>query len=64
MNVTGSTILDCDNAGILAKNVSQSLIANCLISQADSTKAFKPLIAVGGSDNHFDIVVPGQPPKR
>lgn len=64
MNVTGSTILDCDNAGILAKNVSQSLIANCLISQADSAKSFQPLIVEGGSENRFDVVVPGRSPAR
>jgi hypothetical protein len=58
MNITGSTILDCDNAGILAKNVSQSLIANCLISHAEPEKPFKPLVVEGGSDNRFDVFVP------
>lgn len=64
INVTGSTVLDCDNAGILAKNVSQSIIANCLISQADPAKPFQPLIVQGGSDNRFDIVSPRQTTKR
>lgn len=60
MNITGSTILDCDNAGILAKNVSQSVIANCLIAHAEQSKPFKPLIVEGGSDNQFEVFVPGK----
>ncbi|MCC6511190.1 MAG: right-handed parallel beta-helix repeat-containing protein [Pirellulaceae bacterium] len=53
MNISGSTILDCDNAGILAKNVSDSLISGCLISQADKTKKFTPILVEGGSGNKF-----------
>ncbi len=31
MNVTNCTVLDCDNAGILLENVSESRISDCLI---------------------------------
>lgn len=53
MNVSGATILDCDNAGILAKKVSNSLISNCLISQVDKDKPFTPIDVQGGSGNRF-----------
>lgn len=64
MNITGATILDCDHAGILLKNVSQSLIANCLVSQADSAKPFQPVIVQGGSANRIDVFTPGAPVQR
>lgn len=54
MNISGATILDCDNAGILAKNLSDSRISNCLIRQADATKPFKPIILEGGQSNEID----------
>ena len=31
MNVTHCTILDCDNAGLLLKNVTDSRVSDCLI---------------------------------
>lgn len=55
MNVSGTTILDCDNAGILAKNVTESTISNCLIAQSDPNKPYKSLVVEGGSANRFDI---------
>jgi hypothetical protein len=54
MNISGATILDCDNAGILAKNLSDSRISNCLIRPADATKPFKPIIVDGGQRNEID----------
>ena len=64
LNVSGATILDCEHIGILAKNVSQSLIANCLISHATATvDQFKPLVVEGGRDNRIDITTPGWAPQ-
>jgi len=30
-NITGCTILDCDNAGLLVRNLTRSRISDCLI---------------------------------
>ena len=51
MNISGATILDCDNAGILAKNLSDSRISGCLISQSDKSKPFQAIISEGGAGN-------------
>lgn len=37
VNLTGCTILDCDNAGLLLKEVSHSLISGCLIRHDQSS---------------------------
>ena len=54
MNLSGLTILDCDNAGILAKNLVDSSIRGCLISHTDKTKSFQPIAIEGGSGNKID----------
>ncbi len=54
MNINGATILDCDNAGILAKNLTDSRITGCLISQDDKSKPFRPMIIEGGSGNKIE----------
>ncbi len=54
MHVSGATILDCDAAGILAKNLVDSQISDCLISQTDKSKPFQRVIVEGGSGNAFD----------
>lgn len=54
MNISGATILDCDNAGILAKNLTDSQITGCLIRQADKGKTFQPIIVEGGSGNKIE----------
>jgi len=52
MNVTGCTILDCENAGLLWKEVSDSRLSDCLIR--NDLKADAPALSlkvVGGQGN-------------
>jgi parallel beta-helix repeat protein len=52
VNVTGCTILDCENGGLLLKNVSHSRVSNCLIrSDRADRKAWQPLVVTGGKGN-------------
>lgn len=52
MNVTGCTILDCENGGLLLKNVSHCRVSNCLIrSDRADRKAWLPLVVTGGKGN-------------
>ena len=49
MNVTGCTILDCDNAGMLLKNVSESHVSDCLIrNELPEAEGWQPVRVVGG----------------
>jgi hypothetical protein len=50
-NIANCTILDCDNCGLLLKNVSHSHVSGCLIrdDRPDTTSA--PLEVIGGSGN-------------
>jgi hypothetical protein len=52
MNVSHCTVLDCQNAGVLLKDVSDSLVTGCLIrnDRADATR-WLSLQAVGGRGN-------------
>ncbi len=62
MNITGCTILDCDNIGLLLRNVVNSRVSDCLISddRADSTSI--PLHVVGGHGNQIvDNLIGGRP---
>jgi hypothetical protein len=52
-NITGCTILDCDNAGLLARNLTRSQITACMVRD-DREKAARPLVLVGGRDNQID----------
>jgi len=70
LNVTGCTILDCDNAGLLLENVTDSRVSDCLLSNELSDAAsWVPLKVIGGSENtivdglHGESVgaVPGPP---
>ncbi len=50
MNVTNCSILDCDTAGLLLKNVSLSRVSDCLIrNDLPDVKGWQPLIVQGGS---------------
>jgi hypothetical protein len=52
VNVTGCTILDCDNAGLLLKNVTDSRVSDCLISnELSGATAWEPIKVVGGGGN-------------
>lgn len=62
MNLTGATILDCDNAGLLLKDVTASRVSGCLIrdDRPDATSA--PMKIVGGSGNQIvDNLLGDQP---
>ncbi|HUT90058.1 MAG TPA: right-handed parallel beta-helix repeat-containing protein [Thermoguttaceae bacterium] len=52
VNVTGCTILDCDNAGVLVKNVTASRLSDCLIrNDLPNAGPWVPLKTIGGQDN-------------
>ena len=50
-NVTGCTILDCDNVGLLAKNLQDSRISDCLIRDDRPNAKSKSLQATGVAGN-------------
>jgi hypothetical protein len=50
-NVTGCTLLDCDNAGLLLKDVSDSRVSDCLIQHVDPAGDWMPIVVDGGSGN-------------
>jgi len=51
MNVTGCTILDCDNVGLLLKDVTDSRVSDCLIRDDRSDARSDPLVLAGGKGN-------------
>jgi uncharacterized protein YjbI with pentapeptide repeats len=52
LNLTGCTILDCDHAGVLMKDVSHSRLSDCLIrSNLPDAEPWVPVIVSGGSGN-------------
>lgn len=51
MNVTNCTILDCDNIGLLLKDVTGSRISGCLISDNRSNAKSTSLKVIGGRGN-------------
>jgi hypothetical protein len=53
--------LDCDNAGLLLRNVTDSRIADCLIRDDRPEADSRPLVVDGGSGNtvHDNVLVPG-----
>jgi hypothetical protein len=53
-NITNCAILDCDNVGLLLKNVTDSRVSDCLIrdDRPDSTSV--PVKVVGGSGNMIE----------
>ncbi len=52
MNVTNCSILDCDTAGVLLKNVSASRVSDCLIrNDLPKVESWQPLVVKGGSGN-------------
>jgi len=54
VNVTGCTILDCDHAGILLRNVSRSRVSDCLIANDPSPAAgWEPVVVEGGEGNQI-----------
>ena len=62
MNVSNCTVLDCDNAGILLKGVSDSVVSGCLVrNDLPDAKAWVSLRAVGGRGNVITANVLGGP---
>ena len=54
MNITGCTVLNCDNVGILLEDVHDSLVAHCLVRDSRPGATMKSLQVVGGSGNSID----------
>jgi hypothetical protein len=52
-HVSGCTILDCDNCGLLLKDVTQSRVADCLIRDDREGAKSARVKLVGGSDNQI-----------
>jgi hypothetical protein len=50
-NITGCTILDCDNTGLLARNLTNSRISGCLIRDDREGKKTPSIKLDGGSGN-------------
>ena len=62
MNVTGCTVLDCDNVGLLLKNVADSRVSDCLIRDDRPGAKSTPLKVTGGRGNMIvDNLLRGKP---
>ena len=54
VNLTGSTIIDCDRAGLLLKEVSDSRVSGCLIrNDRDDAQGWLPIVTV---DSHHNTI--------
>jgi hypothetical protein len=51
MNITNCTILDCDNVGLLLKDVTNSRVSDCLIRDDRENAKSASLIVTGGQGN-------------
>jgi hypothetical protein len=51
MNITGCTILDCDNVGLLLNDVTDSRVSDCLIRDDRPDTMSIPLVLVSGKGN-------------
>lgn len=51
LNITGCTILDCDNAGLLLKDVTDSRVSDCLIRDDRPDAKSASLVLVSGKGN-------------
>ncbi|MFC1605011.1 right-handed parallel beta-helix repeat-containing protein [Planctomycetota bacterium] len=63
MNVTNCTILDCDNVGLLLKDVSDSRISGCLISDNRPDAESTSLKVIDGSGNMIVNNLLASPPQ-
>jgi hypothetical protein len=60
LNVANCTILDCDNAGLLLKNVHHSRVSSCLIrNDLPGARPWIPLVVSGGRGNMIGDRLPG-----
>ncbi|MFO8012709.1 MAG: right-handed parallel beta-helix repeat-containing protein [Phycisphaerae bacterium] len=55
VNVTGCTVLDCEGAGLLLKDVADSRVSDCLIRHAGPPDGWKPVVVTGGAGNVVDV---------
>jgi hypothetical protein len=62
-NVTGCTILDCDNVGLLVRNLTDSRISGCLIRDDRPEAKSISLQATGGGGNMIVDNLLGAPPQ-
>lgn len=53
MNITGCTLVNYGECGILLENVSESRVSDCLIRNEESDAESTPLKVTGGRDNMF-----------
>ncbi len=53
-HVSACTILDCDNVGLLLRDVRDSRIADCLIRDDRPDSQSVPIQVIGGADNSID----------
>jgi len=60
-NVTGCTVLDCDGAGLLLKDVTDSRVSGCLIRHAQPPEGWRPVVVQGCENVFIDAAAP--PPK-
>ncbi len=51
MNITNCTILDCDNVGLLLKDVTNSRVSDCLIRDDRENAKSASLVVAGGQGN-------------
>ncbi len=51
MNITNCTILDCDNVGLLLKDVTNSRVSDCLIRDDREDAKSTSLVLTGGAGN-------------
>ncbi len=51
VNLSGCTIVDCDHAGLVMKDVSNSRVSDCLIHNAAPESTWMALKLTGGRDN-------------
>ncbi|MCA9222227.1 MAG: right-handed parallel beta-helix repeat-containing protein, partial [Planctomycetales bacterium] len=51
LNIDGCTILDCDNCGLLLRNVSHSRVSDCLVRDDRTESESLSIVVEGGEDN-------------
>jgi len=57
MNISNCSILDCDNIGLLLKDVSYSYVSSCLIKDDRPGSKSIPLKITGGNENKIDRAI-------
>jgi hypothetical protein len=54
IHISGCSILDCDNAGVLSRDTSNSWMDGCFIRDNRPSATSVPLKVIGGRDNKFE----------